>query len=44
MPPVWCLDGGTGNGITFWHYPQGGKPFKTYSKDSGTVLAVSIGT
>jgi hypothetical protein len=39
----WCPDGG-GYGIKFWHYPQGGKPFKTYSQDSGTVLAVSIGT
>ena len=41
---LWCVDGGTGNVIKFWHYPQGGKPFKSYSQDSGTVLAVSIGT
>ncbi len=43
---TWCADGGSGNGggIKFWHYPQGGKPFKSYSQDSGTVLAVSIGT
>jgi hypothetical protein len=43
---LWCVDGGTGNGsgIKFWHYPQGGKPFKTYSQDPGPVLAVSIGT
>ena len=40
----WCADGGSGGGIKFWHYPQGGNPFKNYSKDSGTVLAVSIGT
>ncbi len=38
---VWCANGGY---IEFWHYPQGGKPFKTYGQDSGTVLAVSIGT
>ncbi len=37
----WCANGGY---IEFWHYPQGGKPFKAYSQDSGTVLAVSIGT
>jgi hypothetical protein len=41
---TWCPDGGGGGGIKFWRYPQGGKPFKTYSQDSGTVLAVSIGT
>jgi hypothetical protein len=42
----WCADGGGGGGggIKFWHYPQGGNPFKAYSHDSGTVLAVSIGT
>jgi hypothetical protein len=40
----WCVDGGGGSGIEFWHYPEGGDPFKSYSKDSGTVLAVSIGT
>jgi hypothetical protein len=39
---LWC-EGGT-QGIAFWHYPAGGNPFKTYDKDSGTVLAVSIGT
>lgn len=42
---LWCADGGAGNpGIEFWHYPQGGKPFKALSQASGTVLAVSIGT
>ena len=43
---LWCADGGngSGSGIKFWHYPQGGKPFKTYSQDPGPVLAVSIGT
>jgi hypothetical protein len=30
------------HGIEFWHYPQGGNPFK--GEASGTVLAVSIGT
>jgi hypothetical protein len=39
---LWC-EGGT-QGIAFWHYPAGGNPYKTYDKDSGTVLAVSIGT
>jgi hypothetical protein len=39
----WCTGSGSA-GIEFWHYPKGGNPFKTYSKDSGTVLAVSIGT
>jgi hypothetical protein len=38
---TWCGDGGY---IEFWHYPQGGKPFKGYSQDFGDVLAVSIGT
>jgi hypothetical protein len=34
-----------GLGIEFWHYPQGGNPFKTYSTtQSVDVLAVSIGT
>ena len=41
---LWCVDGGSGGGIKFWHYPQGGNPFKAYSQDSGSVLAVSIGT
>lgn len=41
---LWCPDGGSGPGIEFWHYPQGGKPFKNYSQDAGTVLTVSIGT
>ncbi len=41
---LWCADGGGIGGIEFWHYPQGGKPFKGYSQDPGTVLAVSIGT
>jgi len=41
---LWCPDGGASPGIEFWHYPQGGKPFKNYSQDSGTVLTVSIGT
>jgi len=40
---TWCSDGGTEKGIEFWHYPQGGKPFKNYGQDSGTVLTVSIG-
>jgi len=30
------------HGIEFWHYPQGGNPFK--GEGSETVLAVSIGT
>jgi hypothetical protein len=30
------------HGIEFWHYPQGGNPFK--GEASGTVLAISIGT
>jgi hypothetical protein len=34
-----------GQGIEFWHYPQGGNPYKTYSTNqSVNVLAVSIGT
>jgi len=34
-----------GLGIEFWHYPQGGNPFKTYgTTQSVNVLAVSIGT
>ena len=41
---LWCPTSGSGSGIKFWHYPQGGKPFKTYSQDPGPVLAVSIGT
>jgi hypothetical protein len=34
-----------GVGIEFWHYPQGGNPFKTYGTTQGVnVVAVSIGT
>jgi hypothetical protein len=40
----WCEDGGSGGGISLWHYPAGGNPFKTYTNASGAVLGVSIGT
>jgi hypothetical protein len=36
---------GCGSGIAFWHYPQGGNPFKTYGDGSaGYGAAVSLGT
>jgi hypothetical protein len=36
---------GCDDGIGFWHYPQGGNPFKSYSDDTSVYgSAVSLGT
>ncbi|HLY01425.1 MAG TPA: hypothetical protein VKR56_02905 [Candidatus Cybelea sp.] len=41
---LYCFSSGSG-GIEFWHYPQGGSPFRMFTTtDEVTVLAVSIGT
>lgn len=39
---LWCNDNGS-TGVEFWHYPQGGNPYKVWSGDGASgAVAVTI--